>query len=151
MDYLLVNNIKCSLTYGECIECDPPINCYEVENAPKIPWTPFEEPSNIPTEFIFSENNIPKLLIETRGESVSCKLYNSKNELLRDYGDQIYLHRSSCSNNHVSVNKMQYYVGNKVDGIGCESISVVFKYENGFLIPLSCEHELPLTCETEED
>jgi hypothetical protein len=143
--YLLINGIEFQLITKTSVESCVPFYRYQVKSKFGIPWRPAVDPSTLPTEFSWfgDEDKIPNALITKQGPSVSCRLFDREKGEVYNYGDKIYLLRGGCCCN--SGDKQQniipggYYVGEAVRSLGSDPKSVVFKYENGFLTPLSCE------------
>lgn len=151
--HLLINGIKFPIECTHVLETCPPYECYDIKangESKGIAWKPSTDPTTIPKTFqwtstLSDEKSIPELLITTQGSAVSCQVISEDGKVICNYGDQVYLLRGGggCSGGHNSqdITPGHYYVGQVVKGVGGTCTSVVFKYADGILIPLSCEFQ----------
>ena len=148
------------------VETLPPYECYNVKidekskHFKRVPWKPFTDPSTIPATFRWTDaptsvssstvvdekKSIPELLIAVQGAPISCRVMDrDTGKILHDYGDKIYLQRNGggCGNgnNFQEISPGYYYVGEVTCSVGSNPTSVIFRYAEGFLVPLSCEFQ----------
>ena len=147
--YLLINQVKYPVKLDSVSPTIPSVYRYEVTNRQGLPWKPKIDPLMIPNTFHWGGSNVPnektpEVLVTTQGAPVSCQLIDQSGQIMYDFGDKIYLQREGggCYNGqwHLSLKLSHYYVGMVDYAINDVQSSVKFKYEHGFLFPLSCQY-----------